>query len=89
MACPEPTPTPSPCNGDPHWVDAPVCNWVCLPPLPSPSPTPRPVYHIETYCVAHFLVTDYGISYDGGQTWLYWYSTREYIGYSCNSYPTQ
>jgi hypothetical protein len=42
----------------------------------------QPTY-TYSYCYSNYLVTDHYISWDGGQTWSYWYSDYEYIGYQC------
>jgi hypothetical protein len=34
IPCPSPTPTPPPCDGKLVWLDG-VCDWWCLPPLPT------------------------------------------------------
>jgi hypothetical protein len=42
----------------------------------------RPTYS-NSYCYSYYLVTDHFISYDGGQTYSYWYSDYQYMGSQC------
>ncbi|HSK72841.1 MAG TPA: hypothetical protein VK892_14160 [Pyrinomonadaceae bacterium] len=45
----------------------------------------NPVIYSQ-YCSNYYLVTDYYISYDGGETWHYWYSDSQYMGSNCMLY---
>jgi|GEM_PF-5919952 len=40
-------------------------------------------YKSYIFCTDYYLQTDYYISYDGGETWSYWYSSYEYVGTGC------
>jgi hypothetical protein len=56
-------------------------------PTPEPTPTPGggdPTYSSgQTYCQSYYALTDWYISYDGGNTWSYYYTQWDYIGESC------
>jgi hypothetical protein len=84
-ACPTPhPPLPStPCDGEWKFIDlVPTCDWVCLPPLPvRGSRTPKS--YGSQHCLELYLVTDYYISFDGGESWSYWYTAYDYVGSTC------
>ncbi|HEX9928944.1 MAG TPA: hypothetical protein VGB02_10460 [Pyrinomonadaceae bacterium] len=40
-------------------------------------------YKSYSFCTDYYRQTDYYISYDGGETWSYWYSSYEYVGTGC------
>lgn len=58
----------------------------CATPTPTPSPTPEDdpqIYSDPPYCYSFYAVTNWYISYDGGNTWSYYTSTYQYLGSSC------
>ncbi len=54
-----------------------------IPPPPTPVGGGGPTYYSNPYCYSEYAVYEWYISYDGGETWSYFYTEYEYVGSYC------